>query len=220
MKNNKITLLNSIIISTALIISGCGESEKQDDIFKEETKSVEIKQESNQQIVQDKNVNNQLQNQNQNVQNKVNQQQSEAVIENFKDYSGIKTTVKDPELQKLIDENIKEYENILTTIENDKLVQEKEITEPRIQNINELKADLLKEEENKSKECQVITTANEEACAVIEKNIVGIKNVIAGVEADIKNSLGQLEVFTLNNKRKLNAQMKNNIQKLVAQEKN
>lgn len=218
MKKNKITLLNSIIISTTLIISGCGESEKQDDIFQEETKSVEIKQEPTNQIVQEKNINNKLENPN--IQNKVNQQQAETVIENFKDYSGIKITVKDPELQKLINENIKEYENILTTIENDKLVQEKEITEPRIQNINELKADLLKEEENKLKECQVITTANEKACEVIEKNIIGIKNVIAGVEADIKNSLGQLEVFTLNNKRKLNAQMKNNIQKLVAQEKN
>lgn len=219
MKKNIFTLiLNSLFVCSVFVLSGCGDSttDTKEDVFADKEKKEVVQQpvaNNNEKVVAVK-ENSQVQNKPETVQVK-----TEKTEENFKDYSGFQTKVKDAELQKIIDDTIKEYEGILATIDNDKLVQEKEITEPRLQNINELKVELAKEEENKQKECQSITTANEEACNIIEKNIVGIKNVITGIENDIKNSLAQLEVATLNNKRKLNSQMKNNVAKLVAQQK-
>ncbi len=219
MKKNILNFtLNSVLLCSALIISGCGDSTPSDnDVFDDKKdvqkqvveKNVEVKEQN----VTVKNTTVNV------VETKQPQSLQQKEVENFKDYSTFQTKVKDLELQKIIDDTIKEYETILANIDNDRLVQEKEITEPRQQNINELKIELAKEEENKQKECQSITTANEEACTIIEKNITGIKNVISGIENDITNSLGQLEVTTLNNKRKLNAQMKSNVAKLVSQQK-
>lgn len=220
MKKNAITLsLSSLLLGSVILITGCSEPVPEKDVFndtkkevvQEDSKVISAK-DTSQSVTQQKNVNTQ-----QNVAEKP--AASQNLSENFKDYSSIQTKVKDPELQKMIDDTIKEYESILATIDNDRSVQEKEITEPRMQNINELKAELLKEEDNKQKECQVITTANEEACNIMEKNITGLKNVILGIETDIKNSLGQLDVVTLNNKRKLNSQMRSNVSQLVSQEK-
>lgn len=212
--------LNSILLSSALIITGCGDSKSSDaDVF--EDKKVEVSKSAVEKnvAIKEQSVEQNINSNDKSLGNKPNNLNNKKEVENFKDYSSFQTKVKDVELQKLIDETIKEYETILTTIDTDRAVQEKEITEPRQQNINELKLELAKEEENKQKECQSITTANEEACTIIEKNILGIKNVITEIENDITNLLGQLDVVTLNNKRKLNAQMKSNVSKLVSHQK-
>lgn len=212
--------LNSILLSSALIITGCGDSKSSDaDVFDDKKAEVSKSVVEKNVAIKEQSVEKNIDSNNKSLENKPNNLNNKKEVENFKDYSSFQTKVKDVELQKLIDETIKEYETILTTIDTDRAVQEKEITEPRQQNINELKLELAKEEENKQKECQSITTANEEACTIIEKNISGIKNVITEIENDITNLLGQLDVVTLNNKRKLNAQMKSNVSKLVSQQK-
>lgn len=212
--------LNSILLSSALIITGCGDSKSSDaDVFDDKKAEVSKSVVEKNVAIKEQSVEKNIDSNNKSLENKPNNLNNKKEVENFKDYSSFQTKVKDVELQKLIDETIKEYEKILTTIDTDRAVQEKEITEPRQQNINELKLELAKEEENKQKECQSITTANEEACTIIEKNILGIKNVITEIENDITNLLGQLDVVTLNNKRKLNAQMKSNVSKLVSHQK-